>query len=255
MLSGCININIYQKQGEKSIMGFKKVNDYNNEKFGGLFLLRNDGDTADVIFMYRGIDDVLVADTHYIKSSDYSGYVHCCGRGCPACNRGIRVQTKLFIPLYNITEGQLQFWDRSMRFENQLQQDVFSRYPNPSEFVFRITRKGAAGDVNTTYSITAVGRNTSMSYDKILSDNDTSYPEHYEAVCRDIGAAELSAMLSTPTESDAAAMPAYSYTAVPRVSFNAQTGAAGTSAVPDMPPIPEYTDADAPEELDDNVTF
>ena len=83
-------------------MGFKSVTSYNEEKFNGLFLLRNDGDSADVIFLDRNIDDVLVADTHYVKSADYSGYVHCCGKGCPACAKGIRIQTKLFIPLYNI---------------------------------------------------------------------------------------------------------------------------------------------------------
>ena len=95
---------------EELSMAFKKVNDYNQEKFGGLFLLRNNGDYADVIFMYRSVDDVLVADTHYIKSADYSGYVHCQGRNCPACAKGIRVQTKLFIPMYNITDNELQFW-------------------------------------------------------------------------------------------------------------------------------------------------
>lgn len=237
-------------------MGFKKVNEYNDEKFSGLFLLRNDGDSADVIFMYRNIDDVLVADTHYIKSADYSGYVHCCGRGCPACNRGIRVQTKLFIPLYNINDGQLQFWDRSMRFENQLQQDVFSKYPNPSDFVFRVTRKGAAGDVNTTYSIVAVGRNSNMPYEKILQDAGVSYPDHYEKICREVSAMELGSMLAHNAERDNnSAMPAYSYQATPRVAFNPQAGA----SVTETPSAPEYSDSDAPADVpdltDDDVTF
>lgn len=61
-------------------MGFKSVKSYNDARYGGMFLLKNDGDYADVIFMYQDIEDVLVADTHYIKSPDYSGYVHCCGK-------------------------------------------------------------------------------------------------------------------------------------------------------------------------------
>ena len=69
-------------------MAFKTAREYNEDRFGGLFLLRNDGDYADVIFLYRSLDDVLIADTHYIKSADYSGYVHCCGRGCPAGHTG-----------------------------------------------------------------------------------------------------------------------------------------------------------------------
>lgn len=224
-------------------MAFKKVNDYNNDKFGGLFLLRNDGDTADVIFMYRSVDDVLVAETHYIKSAEYSGYVHCTGRGCPACGRNIRIQTKLFIPMYNITAGELQFWDRTMRFENQLQQEVFAKYPNPSEFVFRIRRNGAANDVNTTYSIMAIGRNTYMSYDEILAKHGIRYPEHYETVCKDVPQSTLTSMLNSGNVNSGSAsngsnMPEYQ--ATPRVIFTADSGPIGVSsynadsAVPDI---------------------
>lgn len=177
-------------------MAFKSVNQYNEERFGGLFLLRNDGDYADVIFLYQNVEDVLVADVHYIKSADYTGYVHCCERGCPACAKGIRTQTKLFIPLYNIQAQEIQFFDRSLRFEPQLQNDVFAKYPNPSEFVFRIQRHGAAGSVDTTYSITAIGRNTYKSYHQILAENNATMPAYYSHVCREVTHSELQNMLS-----------------------------------------------------------
>lgn len=233
-------------------MAFKKVNDYNNDKFGGLFLLRNDGDTADVIFMYRSVDDVLVADTHYIKSADYSGYVHCTGRGCPACGKNIRVQTKLFIPMFNITAGELQFWDRTMRFENQLQQDVFAKYPNPSEFVFRITRHGVANDVNTTYSIMAIGRNTYKSYNEILAENNVSYPDHYEKVCKDVSAGELTAMLNSGSSNGGSGSSNYNmpeYQATPRVAFNANSGA---NAVPTYSAgnVPDFANMESDDEDD-----
>ena len=234
-------------------MAFKKVNDYNNDKFGGLFLLRNDGDSADVIFMYRSVDDVLVAETHYIKSAEYSGYVHCTDRGCPACGRNIRIQTKLFIPLFNITAGELQFWDRTMRFENQLQQEVFAKYPNPSEFVFRITRNGAANDVNTTYSIMAIGRNTYMSYDDILAKNGVSYPEHYETVCKNVSQSTLTSMLNSGSangsnSSNGGVMPEYH--ATPRVAFNANSGA---TVVPTYSAgsVPDFADMDSDDDEDD----
>ena len=179
-------------------MAFKSVKDYNEEKYNGLFILQNDGDTADVIFMYQSENDALIADTHYIKSDDYNGYVHCTGRGCPACEKGIRVQTKLFIPLFNINKGTLEIWDRSRRFESQLQQDVFSRYPNPSEFVFRITRHGAAGSIDTSYEIMAVGRNTYMSFAEICAKHQTSFPDFYETVCRDMSPTEMRRALSAP---------------------------------------------------------
>lgn len=178
-------------------MAFKSAKQYNEDKFGGLFRLVNDGDSAQVIFLYRSEDDVLVADTHYIKSADYNGYVHCCGKGCPACAKGIRVQTKLFVPLYNLDADEIQFWDRTMRFEPQLSQDVFSRFYNPSEIVFRITRHGAIGDVNTTYEIVAVGRNTGSDYNTILASHNAKMPDYYEHICRDVPARELHDMLNS----------------------------------------------------------
>lgn len=179
-------------------MSFKKVSDYNEERYGNMFLLRNDGDSADVIFLYQSIDDALVADVHYIKSASYSGYVHCCGRNCPACNKGIRVQNKLFIPLYNISAGEVQFFDRSVRFENVLNTNVFSRYPNPSEFVFRITRHGEAGSMSTTYAIEAVGRNTEpqLSFSSILKANNITFPDGYNRICKELSVPELENMLN-----------------------------------------------------------
>lgn len=205
-------------------MAFKAINDYNEARFGGLFVLRDDGDSSEVVFLYRSAQDCLVADTHYIKSADYSGYVHCCGRGCPACSQGIRVQTKIFIPLYDIKNDRILFWDRSIRFEHQLQNDVFSKFPNPCDYVFRITRKGAAGDINTVYEITAIARNTNMPYDSILAKHNIKFPEAYESICRDILATELSRMIATKpttigTSTESIGMPEYQIT--PRPAYNA----------------------------------
>lgn len=182
-------------------MAFKTVNDYNKERgYDNYFSLRNDGDSADVIFLYRSIQDVLIADAHYIKSNDYTGYVHCCGRGCPACGKGISVRNKLFIPMYNMTTDRIEFWDRSTFFENQLNQDVFSRYPNPSEFVFRITRHGAARDVNTTYEIRAVGKNDVYPYNVILSKFNTKFPDVFDKIIKEFSAGQLNIMLNNPAD-------------------------------------------------------
>ena len=59
-------------------MGFKSISQYNEERYGNKFILKDDGDYADVIFLYRNYqDDVKVASAHYIKSPDYSGYTFC----------------------------------------------------------------------------------------------------------------------------------------------------------------------------------
>lgn len=199
-------------------MAFKKITDYNEERFGNFFLLRNDGDFADVVFLYKSFDDVLVADAHYVKSNDYTGYIHCCGAGCPACAKGLRVQNKLFIPLYNISAGEIQFFDRSIRFQNQLESEVFSKFANPSDYVFRIIRHGAAGSFETTYEIVVVGHINGTSYDKICADNNVTFPDYYSTVCKDLTVSEVSALFTAPVSSTATSvsgdMP--SYTVTPR---------------------------------------
>jgi len=198
-------------------MAFKSFDQYVSDKNRDFFLLPNDKDYADVVFLYRNRNDVLVADTHYVKSPDYSGYVHCCGRGCPACAKGIRVQTKIFIPLFNYKTNKIEFWDRSNHFERQLEADVLSKFPNPSEWVFRITRNGEAGSVDTTYSIVAQAKNSNYPYERILADHNITLPAGYEAACKDCTSAELNDMLnataSTPTAE-------YNYVPTPRASAN-----------------------------------
>lgn len=218
-------------------MGFKKVADYNKEKYGGLFRLQNDQDYADVIFLYQSADDVLIGDVHYIKSGDYSGYVHCAGRGCPACAKNIRTQTKLFIPLYNVTDGEVQFFDRSNKFEPQLFSDVLSKFPNPSEYVFRITRHGVANSVDTKYSIIAVGTNSVLPYEQILNTNNIQFPDYYEHICKGVDVSTMNAWLNSANSATSSAynggsMP--SYTPTPRAA----------AAAPVAPP-PSVKDLDA----------
>lgn len=199
-------------------MAFKSVSQFNDDRYHGLFRLVNDGDSADVIFLYTSMKDMLVAQAHYIKSADYSGYVHCAGQGCPACGKGIRVQTKLFIPVYNIAKDEIEFWDRNMKFEPQMEKDVFARFADPSCFVFRITRHGIPNDINTTYSIEAVGKNTIMPYGAILAKFNTKMPDAYEAVIKDASVAELTAMLQNSGSESSANMP--EYTPIPRAGYS-----------------------------------
>lgn len=227
-------------------MAFKSVKDYNNERYKNLFILRNDKDYADVIFLYEGYSDVMVADAHYIKSDEYSGYVQCCGKGCPACAKGIRVQQKLFIPIFNITANEIQFWDRNMKFETKLSTDVFEKYPDPCNYVFRVTRSGVAGDINTTYSIQAVGKNTRPLSD-ILASNNAVFPQYYETICPEKSAAELSSMLTASSN----AVPADSlpdYQVKPRaISSSVVPEVHDSLPVEGMIPV----DSSSPDEFDD----
>jgi len=229
-------------------MGFKSVKEFNDNRYHDLFRLINDGEYADVVFLYQSMKDMLVAQAHYIKSSEYSGYIHCCETGCPACAKGIRVQTKLFVPVYNITKGAIEFWDRTIKFEPQLEQDVFNKFANPSEFVFRITRHGVPNDINTTYSITAVGKNTLGSYQAILDKFQAKMPDYYSNIIREVSVAELSSMLQA-SDASAASMPEYVPT--PRAGYQSSipdtyvgaseaiTTQAAPADIADIPSVPD----------------
>lgn len=218
-------------------MGFKTLTSFKEEKKGNFFTLVDDGDYADVIFLYRDVSDVLIADVHYIKSNEYNGYAHCCGDGCPACaygKNGIRIDSKLFIPLYNLETQQIEFFDRSSRFEYQLNRDVLSRYPNPSEYVFRITRHGEHNSRDTRYSIEARGKNSSLPYDAILAKFNIQLPDYYSTVVRELSIQDMSRMLSA---SGSSSIPTseYDFGAVPRDAF-----------VPPADVIPEPITVQAP---------
>lgn len=204
-------------------MAFKSIKSYNEARFGNMLILRDDGAYADIIPLYRSIDDVLVADVHYIKSNSYSGYVHCCGANCPACRKGIRVQNKLFMPVYNVNEQEIQFFDRSVKFEVQLERDVFTKFPNPSEYVFRLTRHGAYQDINTTYQLSAIARNTVMSFDEIMAKFNTRFPDYYNLVCKEYSISELDELINHSTASVTAPYEPMPRTTVPTVSISELT--------------------------------
>lgn len=245
-------------------MAFKTVNTAKAEKHEGKFVLENDGDTAEVIFLYRCSDDMLVADTHYIKTNEYSGYVHCNEGGCAACAKNLRVQQKLFIPMYVISiNGQqvneIRFWDRNMRFEPVLSQAIFKNYANPSEFIFRVTRNGVHGSKETTYGIQVAFKNTSLPFDKIMADNGATFPEYYEHIVKEVPNVTLSQWLASANSANAIAnadIPEYVPT--PRVSVtSANNGLDTLNALVDVED--EFTDdadtADTTENIDELPEF
>lgn len=226
-------------------MAFKKFSNYLEQKQGKFFLLRDDGDYADVVFLYQNYDDMMVCDVHYLKTAGYSGYVECCSEEyghCPACsygNNGIRKDSKLFIPLFNLSKNAVEFWDRNTSFENVINTYVFKNFPNPSEFVFRITRHGAARDRNTRYEITALGRNSNYPYEKILADYNMSFPEGYSEVCNSMTPEEMSSYLNNGSNPND--LGDYTYTPVPRSASNSDS----STEVPEPPqidvPTPSYS--------------
>ena len=225
-------------------MAFKSVEQFTEERFHNTFRLINDKDSADVIILYQSKNDVLVGDVHYIKAGDYSGYTHCLGKGCPICARKkddgsnlIRVQTKVFIPIYNIEKDEIQFWDRNYNtgFIAQLDKDIFNLYANPSEVVFKITRNGAFNDKNTRYTFTALGNNKVMSYADILAKFNATMPDYYENIVKSFSLSELTTMMQsqaieTPTlTQDYVPVPRAGYqSSIPNTYVNAAEAVGGS---------------------------
>lgn len=246
-------------------MAFQSMKEYTKERTGNFFLLRNDSDFADVIFLYRDQDDALTASAHYIKSAEYSGYVHCNGIDCPACAKNIRVQTKVFVPLYVLSVNgeavnEIRFWDRNSRFIQTLTDSVFGTSPDPVNYVYRITRHGKANDINTTYQILAIGRNHT-SYDVLLSSKGVTMPQYYESVCKELTSREMARYLNNSSQSPSNL--GADYTPVPRgsavdapiqetpkVVFDGPSSNSGVSTPPNLP------EGSAVEGLDDeDVVF
>lgn len=233
-------------------MAFKSVEEFNEDRYRNLFRLTDDKESVDVIFLYQSKKDMLVADVHYVKSSEYSGYVHCIGQGCPACKKGIRVQTKLFIPIYNISKDAIEFWDRSMNqgFVSQLDRDIFDKFPNPSEYVFKITRHGEYRDTATRYDIQAVGRNAVMPYAQILAKFQATMPEYYENIVKTVSISELTEMLQSQGADNAVVT--QDYVPVPRAGYQSSipntyvnaTDVVGNSDTSDDPILSEFDDGD-----------
>ena len=202
-------------------MGFKSMNQYVEEKNKDFFVLPDDGSRAEVIFLYHSINDPVIATAHYISAGKSSGYYFCCEEGCPACapgpgrDKGIWKQDKLFIPLYNITTGKIEIWDRSARFRDQLIRDVFNPFPDPSGYVFTIVRHGEARSVDTTYQITVTNLNSSVTIEQILASAHKTMDDIYAMAIKEITPFEMKLLLDE-NSGVAANNTAAAYGAVPR---------------------------------------
>lgn len=211
-------------------MAFKTAQEFKEQKYNGKFVLQNDGDYADVILLYRSQNDVLLADAHYIKSSLESTYCHCLGTNCPACRKGLRVQTKLFIPMFVISingapVNKILFWDRNSSFEPHLNNGVFKSVANPSEYVFRITRSGAFNTRDVRYNF-ALQMTNKQSYDEILATYKIKLPDYYETIIKEVDDAVMNSWLNSMGESSNRTGDLPEYVPMPRTSVGGSNDAA-----------------------------
>ena len=124
--------------------------------------------------------------------------------------------------MYNLDTQKIEFWVKSQSFENYLDRAVFDSYPNPSEYVFTITRHGEYKAEKVTYDIRAEYNNNAMTYDQILAHFNTTleWPGYYSNICRSYSISELENLLAKNSSSSAAPRSGLAdYVATPRSGF------------------------------------
>ena len=142
---------------------FNELDNYKTSGGANYFKLENDGDSAMVRFMYNSIDDVEGTAVHTIpvEGSQWGRDVNCLRSynepidECPLCKAGYNVKAKLFVPLYNIDDDEVQIWTRSKSYGSKLSGLISRGTKKGNNFVnnvFSIERSGKKGDKQTTYN-------------------------------------------------------------------------------------------------------
>lgn len=133
-----------------------EADNYGGGGAGSFFTLKDDKDTARVRFLYGTIDDVRGYAVHRVQVGDKERYVNCLRdyreplEVCPFCAAQLKVVPKLFIKLYNETEGSCQIWERGKNYFQRLA-SLATRYNPLYNQIVEIERSGKKGDMQTTY--------------------------------------------------------------------------------------------------------
>lgn len=134
---------------------FNEADNYGAQK-NNWFSLKDDGDTAQIRFMYNDINDVEGVATHEIQEGDKKYDVECLRAynepvdNCPLCAAGYKVNAKLFIPVYDESSKEGKIWTRGKTYFNKLS-SLCARYNPLVSTLFEIERVGKKGDTSTSY--------------------------------------------------------------------------------------------------------
>lgn len=137
----------------------------NRERNVGYFSLKDDGDEALVRFNYSSVDDFDIVTVHNVQVNGNWRRVSCLSDGhdsahkCPLCESGERVYSKFYVKLIEYTKdengnvkAQAKVWERPVAFADTIK-SYLDEYGDLRNQVFKIKRKGAKGDIQTTYGL------------------------------------------------------------------------------------------------------
>lgn len=142
------------------------LNKYEGGGKTGWFQLKDDGDTATVRLLHKGLvgTDMTGEATydfpiHEVHKLDVDGSgrdrtVLCKGEGCELCKAGNKPQLRIFLQMLNLDEPdkdkQLQLWERGITDIKALL-GMTQEYGDLSARDIKIKRSGAKGSMKTTY--------------------------------------------------------------------------------------------------------
>jgi hypothetical protein len=160
---------------------YNEADKYGSTSSGGsYFSLKNDGDKAEVRLLGRDMNDFPGYSVHEVEVGDRTVLVNCLREYndpidvCPFCAAKKKIQAKIYIPLYNYDDGEIQMWNRGKSFIRTLS-SYCAHNKDVSEVVTEIERQGKAGDMKTTYGLYKV--DMIADDEKSLEDMQDEIPE------------------------------------------------------------------------------
>lgn len=169
----------------------------------GFFSLKNDGDEAVVRIMHDSTDTFDIVSTHAIQLGGKFRRVNCCRSPydpvdvCPLCASGNASQQRFYIHLVQYErneQGKIvpvpKVWERSVSYAKTVK-DLITTYGPLSNVLLIIKRSGAAGSMDTKYSIMYAPPNVY---------NDATYPKIGNEVFENYAALGTAVMDKTPEE-------------------------------------------------------
>lgn len=129
------------------------------------FALKNDKDEAVVRIMHDSTDDFDMLITHPVVINGKRKKINCLRNpedpiaNCPYCAAEKQIQSRFYIHMLQYTKNQdgtitvtPVLWDRPASYATDIANKL-ETYGPLSDSLFKVKRNGAAGSMNTTYSI------------------------------------------------------------------------------------------------------
>lgn len=155
-----------------SALSQEQLDEYAAQSNGGLrfFKLADDGDTATVRFMWETMQDVDFYSVHSIEIDGKTKSINCLREygepvdTCPICaNMLNKPENIVYIPFFVVNSdnqdmvGKTVIWNKSLAFWQKVVQPLMVKHGEPfCGNLFKITRKGKAGDTNTRYDLSFI---------------------------------------------------------------------------------------------------